>query len=128
MSENYHVFPLKRVAMHKINEAIEEAKEKLASQEDAELTVLEAMLTNPEMRPKEVLVMILDMLLAGIDTVSPDILEACEGRQNKIPSFLCPYFRLHTALLSPFITWQRIQMCRKKLEQKCKGSYQTRML
>ncbi|CAG0884942.1 unnamed protein product, partial [Darwinula stevensoni] len=61
-----------QVAIRRINEAIEKAKEKLVSQ-DAELTVLETMLTNPQMRPKEVLVMILDMLLAGIDTTSHSI-------------------------------------------------------
>ncbi|CAG0904012.1 unnamed protein product, partial [Cyprideis torosa] len=61
-----------RVGQKYLREAEERVKRKLAlydeGQTHQELTVLETMLTNPDLTPGNVLVMALDMLFAGIDT------------------------------------------------------------
>ncbi|CAG0903867.1 unnamed protein product [Cyprideis torosa] len=85
--KQWGVFPRKRfrrfqeaadtfttVGQKYLREAEERVKRKLALYDDGqthqELTVLETMLTNPDLTPGNVLVMALDMLMAGIDTTS----------------------------------------------------------
>ena len=50
-----------------IRQTVEELKEKSS---DDEMTLIESFLQHPELSYKDVVTMVLDMLFAGIDTVS----------------------------------------------------------